>query len=146
MKRIVCLLTVLMLLAVVLTGCQSDTIPIATAKGAKIDAALSDITEIECLGSVNGEKDFSLKGDEAVELFKRIRSLTKSETKDTEPSSNVIHISFTGTFNGEKAWLGVYMVQDNGIIMRMTAPYDAYMRGYSCDKSTYETILKLVQP
>lgn len=146
MKRIICLLTVLMLLVAVLTGCQSDTIPIATAKGAKVDAALSDLSEVECIGGVDGAQDFTLAGDKAKALFDRVRGLTKEEIKKPDKSDHVISLSFSATFNGEKAWMGVYMVHDNGVISYMTAPYDAYMRFYSCDKGEYDAILKLVQP
>ena len=145
-KRIVCLLTALILMAVVLTGCQSDTVLLTTAGGTQIDMNRQDITGIKCAGSVNGEQDFLIEGEEAQQLFDYIRGLCTGESETPEPSANLIHLNFSTTLDSETAWLGDYTVQDNGMILFLTSPVDSYMHTFTCDKNEYDAILKLVQP
>ncbi len=145
MKRIICFLAALIALTSILTGCQPDTITVATAKGTKLDVAPSALSDMECMGTINSEREFLFKGEKAQKLSERMQALITNPIEDYETSDNVIQMSFHAKCSDENVWAGVYIVQDNGVILYTTSPSDSYLHRYSCDKGVYDEILNIVR-
>ena len=141
---------IVVLLAVLMTACQSQTgtVLIHTADGTAVDVDRSDLSDFRCVGNIDGREEAELSGDKAWQLYDYLSGLRidANRTDTIDSMTHLINLNFEAKWNGgDRAEMGVYFVYDSGVIGYTEGTYSDTVVLYSCGADVYEKAIDMIQ-
>ncbi len=143
MKRMICILMAVLMTAA-LCAC-ADTVLISTYDGNRVDVNRSDLSELACIGGIDGKDDFTITNEKAWALYDYLHKVCTKETDALDGSGHWVTLLFEAPFNNSSAFLGSYTIYDSGTVSYGKAPYDSTLTMYACDAGVYEKVLELIK-